>query len=62
VAGLIRERRLERCRRDLADPGLAEIPVRAIAFRWGFPDPARFNRVFRREYGIAPGEYRRLCT
>jgi AraC-like DNA-binding protein len=61
VAGFIRERRLERCRRDLADPGLAYVPVRAIALRWGFPDPARLNRLFKDEYGVTPGEYRRLC-
>ena len=46
VAGFIRERRLERCRRDLADPSLAHVPVRAIALRLGFPDPARLNRLF----------------
>jgi AraC-like DNA-binding protein len=62
VAGLIRERRLERSRHDLADPGLTQVPVRTIALRWGFPDPARFNRLFRSEYGVPPGEYRRLCT
>lgn len=61
VAGFIRERRLERCRRDLADPGLAYVPVRAIALRWGFPDPARLSRLFKDEYGVTPGEYRRLC-
>ena len=36
VAGWIRRRRLECCRRDLADPALAARPVAAIAARWGF--------------------------
>jgi AraC-like DNA-binding protein len=31
VAGLIKERRLERCRRDLLDPSLRHLPVSAIA-------------------------------
>ena len=36
VAGWIRQRRLERCRRDLADPGLAARPIAAIAAQLGF--------------------------
>jgi AraC-like DNA-binding protein len=60
VAGLIRARRLERCRRDLTDPANAGLPVSAIGFRWGLPDPAQFSRAFRAEYGVPPGEYRRL--
>ncbi len=40
VAGWTRLRRLERCRRDLADPALAARPVAAIAARWGFPGAA----------------------
>ena len=56
----IRRTRLERCRRDLADPRLLSLPVRAIGARWGFGDPAHFTRVFRAAYGVPPGEYRRL--
>ncbi|MGP3916911.1 AraC-like ligand-binding domain-containing protein [Nonomuraea sp. 10N515B] len=58
VAGLIRARRVERCRRDLTDPAQAGIPVSAIGARWGFHDPTRFSRVFRAAYGMPPGEYR----
>ncbi|MFF8639052.1 helix-turn-helix domain-containing protein [Streptomyces pilosus] len=58
VAGWIRARRLERCRRDLADPLLRSRPVRAIAARWGFTDPAHFSRAFRATYGHSPKEYR----
>lgn len=60
VASWIRHRRLDRCRRDLADPVLASRPVAAIAARWGFTDPAAFNRTFRRVHGIPPGEYRAM--
>jgi AraC-like DNA-binding protein len=58
VAGWIRRRRLERCRRDLLDPALRSRPVSAIAARWGFPDPAHFSRSFRGAYGMPPGEFR----
>ena len=60
VASWIRQRRLERCRRDLADPALDALPVSAIAARWGLPDAAHFSRLFRRTYGQPPAEYRRL--
>jgi AraC-like DNA-binding protein len=60
VAAWVRRRRLERCRRDLVDPALADRPVSAIAARWGIPSPAHFSRVFRAEYGVAPAEYRVL--
>jgi AraC-like DNA-binding protein len=55
----IRRERLGRCRRDLLDPTLASVPVTAIGARWGFADPVTFNRAFRREFGMPPGEYRR---
>jgi AraC-like DNA-binding protein len=55
----IRRQRLDRCRRDLTDPTLAERPVAMVGSRWGFTDPATFNRAFRREFGMPPGEYRR---
>jgi AraC-like DNA-binding protein len=59
VAGWIRERRLERSRRDLLDPALAARPVSAIAARWGLVDPSHFSRLFRAAYGVPPLEYRR---
>ena len=58
VSSWIRERRLERCRRDLLDVLLADRPVAAIAARWGFVDAAHFSRVFRAAYGISPSELR----
>ncbi|MFC5262687.1 helix-turn-helix domain-containing protein [Kribbella qitaiheensis] len=61
VAGLIRRRRLDRCRRDLLDPALIERPVAAIGARWGLADPAHFNRAFKSAYGLPPAEYRRAC-
>ena len=60
VAGWIRQRRLERCQRDLVNPVLATRPIHAIAERWGFLSSAHFSRVFRTTYGMAPSDYRRL--
>ncbi|NJP98443.1 helix-turn-helix domain-containing protein [Nonomuraea sp. FMUSA5-5] len=59
VAGYVRQRRLEQCRRDLADPRLAAHPIHAIAARWGFSSPAHFSQTFRDAYGLSPREFRR---
>lgn len=59
VAGWIRSRRLERCRRDLADPLLAARTVAAIGARWGFPSAQHFSRTFKAEFGCTPAEYRK---
>ncbi|NEB03728.1 helix-turn-helix domain-containing protein [Streptomyces sp. SID13726] len=58
VAGWIRERRLEQCRRDLANTGLASRPIHAIAARWGFTSPAHFSQAFRSAYGLSPRQFR----
>ena len=58
VASYIRDLRLARCRRDLADPALRDQPVQAIAARWGFRDKAHFSRAFRAAHGMTPQAYR----
>lgn len=58
VAAWIRHQRLERARRDLADPRLAGTPVHAIAARWGFTRAADFTRAFRTAYGTVPTDHR----
>lgn len=62
VAGWIRTRRLEHCRRDLLDPVHAGRPVAAVAARWGFVDAAHFSRVFKTAFGRSPSEVRRELT
>ncbi|MFJ3336693.1 helix-turn-helix domain-containing protein [Streptomyces sp. NPDC086766] len=61
LSAWIRERRLENCRRDLADPLRGRQTIRALAARRGFTDPANFSRAFRGAYGLSPQEYRRQC-
>ncbi|MFJ1757418.1 helix-turn-helix domain-containing protein [Kitasatospora sp. NPDC088134] len=61
VADKMRAERLERVRRDLADPLHDGQPVHAIAARWGTRDPSSFSRAFRAAHGTAPGGYRQAC-
>ncbi|WP_316193483.1 helix-turn-helix domain-containing protein [Bradyrhizobium sp. SZCCHNRI1029] len=49
----IRQRRLNRCRRDLQAARRTE-SITDIALRWGFNDPSHFSRLFRRRYGVPP--------
>lgn len=58
VSATIRRRRLERVRRDLADPAMAGATITTIAFRWGFTDAATLSRQFRRTFGTTPSAYR----
>ena len=55
----LRTRRLERCRADLASTLHDDLSISEICFRWGFNGSAHFSRVFRKEYGMSPREYRR---
>ncbi|WP_435250748.1 helix-turn-helix domain-containing protein [Streptomyces cucumeris] len=61
LAAGIRRRRLERARRDLADPAQNDTPIYALAMRWGFPCGGEFSRAFRRTYGVSPREFRQRC-
>lgn len=54
----IRQERLDRARRDLADPRLLHLPVHRIAARWGYPDHATFTRAFRTAFGVPPRDLR----
>jgi len=58
VTGWIRERRCERCRRDLADPAQQSTAIAQIAERWGFTSAAHFSRLFKRSFGLSPRDYR----
>ncbi|GAB1824338.1 AraC-like ligand-binding domain-containing protein [Herbidospora sp. RD11066] len=62
VAAWIRERRLERCVRDLRDPLQSCRPVSAIGAQWGFPDASHFSRLFKAAYGLSPRDFRNATT
>jgi len=54
----VRGRRLERCRLDLVNVGLAHFTISELCFRWGFGDVANFSRAFTARFGISPKAYR----
>jgi len=58
VAEWIRERRLEHCRSDLANPRLCSDSITNVAFSWGFSDSAHFSHCFRKEFGISARQFR----
>ena len=57
-AQYVREQRLLRCRRELADPRLIGVSIAQIARRGGFVSPAHFTRAFTRRFGTHPREWR----
>ncbi len=52
------KRRLEFTRTDLSDPRRATQSISEIAYRWGFNDLSHFSRAFRKEFGLAPKDFR----
>lgn len=59
VAGWIGRRRVEECRKMLADPAWRHLSITEVAFTWGFRDLSTFNRRFRAQFDMAPREVRR---
>jgi AraC-like DNA-binding protein len=58
VASIVRNLRLEGCRRTLEDPTQHALTISDIAGRWGFVDAAYFSRTFRKRYGASPSQWR----
>jgi AraC-like DNA-binding protein len=54
---LIRQR-LARAHQLLSDPNAQKLAISSIAYDVGFGDLSYFNRRFRRQYGLTPGEVR----
>jgi AraC-like DNA-binding protein len=54
---LIISSRLDRARRELAEPGARARTIATIARRCGFKDPTHFARRFRAAYGELPSEW-----
>jgi AraC-like DNA-binding protein len=62
VSRWIQQQRLARIRRDLADPLQRALPINTIAFRTGFKDLSHFSRVFHRQFGVSPRDFRRSVS
>ncbi|MGQ4601052.1 AraC-like ligand-binding domain-containing protein [Nocardia sp. R6R-6] len=58
VGHWIRQRRLEHTRSELADSARIDQTVAEVARRYGFLDAGYFGRVFKRTYGMTPGQWR----
>ncbi|WP_415972381.1 helix-turn-helix domain-containing protein [Rhodococcus sp. 077-4] len=58
VAGWIRSRRLDRCRRELRDPRCAADSIGTICARNGLVDSSNFSKLFKETYGVSPRHYR----
>lgn len=54
----LRQRRLERCRADLANRQYGHLSISDICFRWGFNDAAHFSHSFRDRYQMSPRQFR----
>ncbi|WP_066970187.1 transcriptional regulator FeaR [Rhizorhabdus dicambivorans] len=61
VSHWIRQCRLERCANEFRNPSYRERSITEIAYAWGFNDSAHFSRLFRKEFGVPPREYRRAA-
>lgn len=59
VSRWIREKRLERCARDLADAAQRDYSIREIAERWGYENATHFSTSFKDYIGLSPSEWRR---
>ncbi len=57
VSHWIRERRLERCKDDIARSPATGRSITEIAFDWGFNHPSHFSRTFKQQFGVAPRTY-----
>jgi AraC-like DNA-binding protein len=54
----VREARLEACRALLGREDARRLTIAAIGRRCGFANASSFTRLFRRRYGMSPGEWR----
>lgn len=54
----VRDRRVDLCKRDLANLNYQNLSISEICYRWGFNDLAYFSRVFSKQIGVSPRTYR----
>jgi AraC family transcriptional regulator, positive regulator of tynA and feaB len=58
VAAAIWEARLAYAARLLQSPGATSLLISEVAFRSGFAEHSTFDRMFKRQYGLTPGDMR----
>lgn len=56
----LRQRRLEACRDELANPGASSLSVASVGRRWGFNNATNFGRAFKTAFGLTPMQWRKL--
>ena len=61
VTEYVRELRLQACHEALVRGG-PQVAVGTLCYEWGFSDQSHFTRMFKRRFGVAPGEARRLAV
>jgi AraC-like DNA-binding protein len=59
VAGYIRAARLRRAYQEIADSAQANRRIGPIAYGLGFRNVSAFNRLFRKQFGLSPGDLRK---
>lgn len=57
---LINSYRFEEAKQMLVDPGYSLLSINEIANKAGFPSESSFYRIFKKETGMAPGDWRKL--
>jgi AraC-like DNA-binding protein len=62
VARFVLRRRLEKCSQALADPKHRTRSISVISSTHGFKSLPHFCRTFREQYGMRPGEFRRVAV
>lgn len=62
LSSVIRNRRITEAKRLLASRQTRARSIAVIGYRVGFADPAHFSRVFRKQTGETPAEYRDRCS
>lgn len=58
IGQYIRTRKIELAQKSLSETNL---PVSNIAVQFGFPDATYFDRLFKKETGLTPLQYRKAC-
>lgn len=59
LTGLVRQRRLQAVRRDLAANRTAHLTIAEVAARWCIHAAQWLAKAFKSEFGMAPSEFRK---